>query len=67
MGVLSLQPLKSDLKRIVKVTPPSPQEEPKCKNAQFLEYILKDDDVYFQQLQHLKFGWNSFIVKSIGF
>ena len=31
----------------VKVTPP--QEESKCKNAQFLQWILEDDDVYFQK------------------
>ena len=37
---------------------PPPQEESKCKNAQFLHWILKDDDVYFQKKkksQHLKF------------
>ena len=26
-----------------------PQEELKCKNAQFLQWILKDDDVYFKK------------------
>ena len=28
----------------------SPQEESKCKNAQFLQWILKDDDVYFHKI-----------------
>ena len=27
-----------------------PQEELKCKNAQFLQWILKDDDVYFKKI-----------------
>ena len=27
-----------------------PQEESKCKNAQFLQWILKDDDVYFKKI-----------------
>ena len=27
-----------------------PQEESKCKNAQFLQWILKNDDVYFQKI-----------------
>ena len=31
----------------IKVTP---QEESKCKNAQFLRWILKDDDVYFKKI-----------------
>ena len=31
-----------------KVTPP--QEESKCKNTPFLQWILKDDDVYFQKI-----------------
>ena len=30
--------------------PPPPREESKCKNAQFLQWILKDDDVYFQKI-----------------
>ena len=30
--------------------PPPPQEESKCKNAQFLQWILKDDDVYIQKI-----------------
>ena len=43
---------KSDffLEFFVKVTPPPLQEESKCKNAQFLQWILKDDDVYFQKI-----------------
>ena len=67
MAVLSPQPLKTliFLQFFVKVTPPPPpppppqeesQEESKYKNVQFLQWILKDDDVYFQKLQHLKFG-----------
>ena len=27
-----------------------PREESKCKNVQFLQGILKDDDVYFQKI-----------------
>ena len=27
-----------------------PQEESKSENAQFLQWILKDDDVYFQKI-----------------
>ena len=27
-----------------------PQEESNCKNAQFLQWILKDNDVYFQKI-----------------
>ena len=30
--------------------PDPPQQESKCKNAQFLQWILKDDHVYFQQI-----------------
>ena len=31
--------------------PPTPKEESKCKNAQFLQWILKDDDVvYFKKI-----------------
>ena len=30
-------------------SPPPPQEESKCKNAQFCQWILKDDGVYFQK------------------
>ena len=30
--------------------PPPPQEESKCKNAQFSQWILKDDDVYYQKI-----------------
>ena len=46
MAVFSPQPLKMILLDFfVKVTPP-PQEESKCKNAQILLSILKDDDVF---------------------
>ena len=35
---------------------PPPQEESKCKNAQFLQWILKDDGVYFKKKsKNLKF------------
>ena len=49
MAVFSLQPLKKMIFFLifVKVTP---QEELKCKNAQFLQWIIKDDDVYFQKI-----------------
>ena len=30
--------------------PPPPQEESKCKNAPFLQWILKDDGVYIQKI-----------------
>ena len=45
----------------------TPQEESKCKNAQFLQWILKDDDVYFQKITASSIWGNSFIVKNIGF
>ena len=48
MAVFSPQPLKGDFFYFfVKVTP---QEESKYKNAQFLQRILKDDDVYFLKI-----------------
>ena len=51
MAVFSLQPPKKwfldFLDFFAKVTP---QEESKCKNAQFLQWILKDEDVYFQKI-----------------
>ena len=28
----------------------TPQEESKCKNAQFLQWILEDDDAYFRKI-----------------
>ena len=66
LAVFSPQPLKNDffLDFFVRVTP---QEESKCKNAQFLQLILKDDDVYFQKITAYKIWGNSFIVKNIGF
>ena len=51
MAVFSPQPLKKwliFLDFFFKVTPP--QEESKCKNVQFLQWILKDDDVYFRKI-----------------
>ena len=53
MAVFSPQPLKNLIFCIffVKVTPPPPpQEKSKYKNAQFLQWILKDDDVYFKKI-----------------
>ena len=44
-----------------------PQEESKCKNAPFLQWILKDDDVYLQKITASYIWGNSFIVKNIGF
>ena len=41
-----MQPSNFFFDFFVKVTP---QEESKCKNAQFLQWILKDDDVYFKK------------------
>ena len=51
MAIFSPQPLKKCifLDFFVKVTPP--QEESKCLNAQFLQWILKDDDVYFHEIK----------------
>ena len=45
MTVFSPQPLKKWL--IVFFRQSDPQEESKCKNTQFLQWILEDDDVYF--------------------
>ena len=42
------------------------QEESKCKNAQFLQWILQDDDVYFQKITESQIWGNYFIVKNIG-
>ena len=70
MAVFSPQPLKKGfvLFFFVKVTPPpSPQEESKCKNAQFLQWILKDDDVCFKKITASWIWGNSFIVKNIVF
>ena len=54
MVIFFPQPLKKLIfvDFFVKVTP---QEESKCKNAQFLQWILKDDDVYIKKSQNLKF------------
>ena len=43
-----------------------PQEESKCENAQFLQWILKDDDVFFKKITASKILGNSFIVKCVG-
>ena len=45
MAVFSPQPLKKIFFR-----QSDPQEESKCKNAHFLRWILKDDDVYNQKI-----------------
>ena len=54
MAVFSPQPLKKMpfflFFRQSDPPPPPPQEEPNYKNAQFLQWILKDDDVYFQKI-----------------
>ena len=50
MAIFSPQPLKKCLFFFAKVTPL------KSKNVQFLQWILKEDDVYFKKLQHVKFG-----------
>ena len=49
MAIFSPQTLKNYffLNFFAKVTP---QEESKCKNVQFLQWILKDDDVYFKKI-----------------
>ena len=48
MAVFSPQPVKMTFFIFfVKVTS---QEESKCKNAQFLQWILEDDDVYFKKI-----------------
>ena len=48
MPVFSPQPLKKWFLKKKFVN--SPQEESKCKNAQFLQWILKGDVVYFQKI-----------------
>ena len=49
MAVFSPQPLKNDFFFISSPKWP-PHEESKCTNAQFLQRILKDDDVYFKKI-----------------
>ena len=48
MAVFSPQPLKNDFLIFFRQWPL--HEESKCKNAQFLQWILKDDDAYFQKI-----------------
>ena len=51
MAVFSPQPLKKWIFFVdffVKVTP---QEESKCKIAQFLQWILKNGDIYFHKIK----------------
>ena len=49
MAVFSPQPLKNDFFLKFSSKWP-PQDESKCKNAQFLQWILKGDVVYFQKI-----------------
>ena len=49
MAIFSPQPLKKLFFFIFSSKWP-PQEESECKNAQFLQWILKDDDVYFKKI-----------------
>ena len=44
--VMAPQPLK----KVVFFRQNDPQKESKCKNAQFLQWILKDSDVYFKKI-----------------
>ena len=48
MAVFSPQPLKKWFFLFFRQS--DPQEQFKCKNAQFLQWILKDDDVYFKNI-----------------
>ena len=66
MTVFSPQPLKKWFFFCIFSAKWPPQEESKCKNAQFLQWILKDDDVYFQKITASKIWGNSFIMKNIG-
>ena len=47
MAVFSPQPLKKIW--IFSSNWPPPQEKSKCNNAQFLQWILEDNDVYFKK------------------
>ena len=50
MAVFSPQPPKKWIFwDFFRQSDPPPQEESKCKNAPFLQWILKDDDVYFKK------------------
>ena len=51
MAVYSPQPLKKLISLdFFRQSDPLPQEKSKCKNAQFLQWILKEDDVYFKKI-----------------
>ena len=50
MAVFSPQPLKTIGFFWIFSSKWPTQEESKCKNAQFLQWILEDDDVYFQKI-----------------
>ena len=50
MAIFSSQPLKNWFFLNIFFAKVTPQEESKCKNAQFLQWILKDDDVYFKKI-----------------
>ena len=56
MAVFSPQALKKCCFLFFRQSDPPSQEESKCKNAQFLQRILKDDDVYLKKNTALKFG-----------
>ena len=50
MAVFSPQPLRNCFfLEFFRQSDPS-QEESKCKNAQFLQWILEDDDVYYRKI-----------------
>ena len=49
MAIFSPQPLKKWIFLDFFCQSEPPQEESKCKNAQFLQWILKDD-VYFKKI-----------------
>ena len=66
MVIFSPQPLKKLIFLDFFVKVPPPQEESKCKNAQFLQWILWDDDVYFKKITESQIWENYFIVKNIG-
>ena len=64
MAVFSPQPLKKLFFFNIFSPKWAPQEESKCINVQFLQWIVKDDDVYFQKTTASEIWGNSFIVKN---
>ena len=68
MTVFSPQPLKKlFFLYFFRQSDPPPQEVSKCKNSQFFQWILKDDDVYFEKISACYIWGNSFVVKNKGF